>query len=99
MSGPRKPASPFRNFNFWPEIIRLVVLVHARFLLSLRTVEDLLAERGIDVCHETDRFAVMPHLQPLKAYKRRDKSSDGGFLASCSYVYKPCGGCQVVAAH
>ncbi len=29
-----------------------------RFPLSLRTVEDLLHERGIDVCHESIRFWV-----------------------------------------
>jgi len=51
-----KPPSPFRWFNFSPEIIRLVVLMYVRFPLSLRNVEDLLFERGIDVCHETIRF-------------------------------------------
>ena len=55
MSRPRKPASPFRYFNSSPEIIRLVVMMYVRFPLSLRNVEDLLAERGIDICHETVR--------------------------------------------
>jgi putative transposase len=57
---PRKsralPPSPFRCFNSSPEVIRLVVLMYVRFPLSLRNVEDLLFERGIDVCHETVRF-------------------------------------------
>ena len=53
---PRKPASPFRHFKASPEIIRLVVMMHVRFPLSLRNVEDLLAERGIDICHETVRM-------------------------------------------
>lgn len=48
-------ASPFRYFNSSPEIIRLAVLMYVRFPLSLRNVEDLLFERGIDVCHETVR--------------------------------------------
>ncbi|MEO8722429.1 MAG: IS6 family transposase [Sphingobium sp.] len=52
----RKPASPFRYFNSSPEVIRLVVLMYVRFPLSLRNVEDLLFERGIDLCHETVRF-------------------------------------------
>jgi putative transposase len=56
MSRPRKSASPFRYFNSSPEVIRLVVLMYVRFPLSLRNVEDLLAERGIDICHETVRF-------------------------------------------
>ena len=51
-----KPPSPFRGFNSSPEVIRLVVLMYVRFPLSLRNVEDLLFERGIDVCHETVRF-------------------------------------------
>jgi putative transposase len=37
-------------------VIRLVVLMYVRFPLSLRNVEDLLFERGIDVCHETVRL-------------------------------------------
>ena len=55
MSRPKKPASPFRYFNSSPEVIRLVVMMYVRFPLSLRNVEDLLAERGIDICHETVR--------------------------------------------
>jgi putative transposase len=51
-----KPASPFKRFNSSPEVIRLVVLLYVKYPLSLRNVEDLLAERGIDICHETVRF-------------------------------------------
>jgi len=57
MPRPRKPASPFRCFNSSPEVIRLVVMMYVRFPLSLRNVEDLLFERGIDICHETVRFS------------------------------------------
>lgn len=56
MPRPRKPASPFRYFNSSPEVIRLVVMMYIRFPLSLRNVEYLLSERGIDICHETVRF-------------------------------------------
>ncbi|WP_126174546.1 IS6 family transposase [Altericroceibacterium xinjiangense] len=55
MPRPRKPANPFRYFHSSPEVIRLVVMMYVRFPLSLRIVEDLLFERGIDVCHETVR--------------------------------------------
>ena len=51
-----KPASPFRCFNSSPEVILLVVMMYVRFPLSLRNVEDLLFERGLDLCHETVRF-------------------------------------------
>jgi len=37
-------------------VIRLVVMMYIRFPLSLRNVEDLLFERGIDLCHETVRL-------------------------------------------
>jgi putative transposase len=48
--------SPFRYFKTSPEIIRLAVMMYVRFPLSLRNVEDLLNERGIDISHETVRF-------------------------------------------
>ena len=56
MPRPRKPANPFRYFHSSPEVIRLVVMMYVRFPLSLRNVEDLLFERGIDICHETVRL-------------------------------------------
>ena len=49
-------SNPFKGFHSSPEIIRLAVMMYVRFPLSLRNVEDLLHERGIDVCHETVRF-------------------------------------------
>jgi putative transposase len=48
--------NPFRYFNSSPEVIRLVVMMYVRYPLSLRNVEDLLADRGIDISHETVRF-------------------------------------------
>ena len=47
----------------------MVVMLYVRFPLSLRNVEDLLFERGIDLCHETVRLGpsitklVMWHCQ------------------------------------
>lgn len=48
--------NPFRYFKTSPEIIRLAVMMYVRFPLSLRNVEDLLHERGIEISHETVRF-------------------------------------------
>ena len=48
--------NPFKYFKTSPEIIRLAVMIFIRFPLSLRNVEDLLHERGIDITHETVRF-------------------------------------------
>ena len=51
-----KPLSSFRYFHSSPELIREVVMLYVRFPLSLRNVEDLLFERGYDLCHETVRL-------------------------------------------
>ncbi len=48
--------NPFRYFNSSPEVTRLAVMMYIRYPLSLRQVEDLLFERGIDISHETVRF-------------------------------------------
>ena len=48
--------NPFKYFNSSPEVIRLAVMLYVRYPLSLRNVEDLLAERGIDVSYETIRL-------------------------------------------
>ena len=47
---------PFKYFKSSPEIIGLAEMLYVRFALSLRNVEDLLHERGIDVSYETVRF-------------------------------------------
>jgi putative transposase len=41
--------NPFRYFKTSRGIIRLAVMLYVRFPLSLRNVEDLLHERGIEV--------------------------------------------------
>jgi putative transposase len=48
--------NPFKWFKTSPEIIRLAVMMYVRFPLSLRNVEDLRHERGIEISHETVRF-------------------------------------------
>jgi transposase, IS6 family len=45
--------SAFAGFRFPPEVIVLAVRWYPRFGLSYRDVEELLAERGIDVDHVT----------------------------------------------
>jgi len=50
--------NPFRYFKTSAEIIRLTVMLYIHFPLSLRQVEDLLHERGIDVSYEIAK----PHL-------------------------------------
>jgi len=46
----------FKYYKTSPEIIKLAVMYYVRFPLSLRQVEDILHERGVDICHETIRY-------------------------------------------
>ena len=46
----------FKYFKTSPQIIRLAVMMYVRYPLSLRNVEDLLHERGIEISHEKVRF-------------------------------------------
>ncbi len=48
--------NPSRYFNSSPEVIRSVVMLYVRFPLSLRQIEDLLHERGIDISYGTVRY-------------------------------------------
>ena len=45
----------FKRHRFPPTVICHSIWLYARFTLSLRDVEDLLAERGLDVSYETVR--------------------------------------------
>ena len=79
-----RPTRPFRWFDSSPEVIRLVAMMYVRYPLSLRNVEDLLHERGVDICHETvrlwvDRFGPMfagevrkRRVQAMRQHTHRD---------------------------
>ncbi|KAF0228215.1 MAG: IS91-family [Beijerinckiaceae bacterium] len=54
--GSMSNARIFRYFKASPEIIRQAGMMYVLHPLSLRKVEDLLHERGIDITHETVRF-------------------------------------------
>ena len=56
MARQEKTHDPFCWFDSSPEVIRLVVMMYVRYPLSLRKVEDLRFDRGIDICHETVRL-------------------------------------------
>jgi len=68
--------SPFKYFKTSEEIIRLAVMLYVRFPLSLRNVEDLLHERGIDISHETIRF-WWHRFSPIFAAKIRKRRIEG----------------------
>ena len=49
----------YRRHRFPPAIIQHAVWVYLRFTLSYRDVEELLAERGLDISYETVRCWVL----------------------------------------
>ena len=62
----------YNGYRFPPEIIQQAIWLYLRFTLSLRDVEDLLAERGIMVSYETIRRWVN-HFGPLIAADLRKR--------------------------
>ena len=68
----------YARYRFPPEIIQHVVWLYFRFPLSYRDVEDLLAERGIDVSYETVRRWVLKFgLAYARKLRRLRPRSDG----------------------
>ena len=55
----------FTRHRFPPDIIRHAVWLYARFTLSYRDVEDLLAERGLDISYETVRRWFLKYGAPI----------------------------------
>lgn len=68
-----KSTNPFRYFDSSPEVIRLVVMMYVKYPLSLRNVEDLLHERGMDL--PRDGTAVV---EPLRCDVRRRDPKEAG---------------------
>ena len=68
----------YARHRFPPEIIQHVVWLYFRFPLSYRDVEDMLAERGIDVSYETvRRWALKFGLDYARKLRRLRPRSDG----------------------
>jgi len=64
--------SIYSRHRFHPDIIRKTIRLYFRFNLSLRDVEDMMAERGVDVSYETIRRWVDKFgLTYAKRIKRR----------------------------
>jgi len=71
----------FKGFQSSLEIICLAVMMYVRFPLSLRNVEDLLHERGIEIRHETVRFWWQSFGPMFAAEIRKRRIEDTRFLA------------------
>lgn len=68
----------YKRHRFPPDVIRHAVWLYFRFMLSLRDVEELLAQRGIEVSYETIRCWTRKFGQLYAANIRRSRSAPTG---------------------
>jgi len=68
----------FKHHRFPPDVIRYGVWLYFRFTLSFRDVEELLAERGIEVSYETIRCWTLKFGPLIAANLRRRRSPPSG---------------------
>ena len=69
----------FARHRFPPDIIRHAVWLYARFTLSYRDVEDLLAERGLDISYESVRRWVIKFGAPIARNLRSMRPAPSDF--------------------
>ena len=67
----------YKRHRFPPEVIRQAVWLYFKFTLSLRDVEEILAERGIDVSYETVRCWAEKFGGAIAANIRRTRPRPG----------------------
>ena len=72
----------FKRHRFPPEVIRHSIWLYARFTLSFRDVEEMLAERGMDVSYETIRRWVLKigYVIATNLRRTRPRPSDHWYL-------------------
>lgn len=68
----------FKRHRFPPDIIRYAVWLYFRFTLSIRDVEELLAQRGVEVSREAVRCWVIKFGPLIAANLRRRRTSPTG---------------------
>jgi putative transposase len=64
----------FKRHRFPPDVIRYAVWLYYRFTLSVRDVEELLVQRGIEVCRQALRCWVIKFGPLIAANLRRRRS-------------------------
>src|SRR3954469_109488 len=84
---PRPSSVSFAGFRYPPEVIMLAVRWYLRFGLSYRDLEELLAERGIDVDHVT-LYRWVQRFTPLivEAARPRPHAAGGRWFVDETYV-------------
>jgi len=82
----------FTRHRFPPDVIRHAVWLYARFTLSFRDVEDLLAERGLDISYETVRRWFLKFGVPIARNLRHMRPTrwDGDCYSRVSSLVMAC---------
>src|SRR5215813_10721762 len=84
----------YRRHRFPPEIIQHAIGLYLRFTLSYRDVEELLAERGLDISYETVRRWVLkfgPAIAPRLRQRRPGRAIAGTWTRW--WCASPASGC------
>lgn len=68
----------YKRYRFPPDVIRHAVWLYFRFTLSLRDVEELLAQRGVEVSYETIRCWTLKFGRQFAHNLRRSRPSPMG---------------------
>jgi putative transposase len=84
----------YGGYRFPSEIVQQAIWLYVRFTLSLRDVEDLLAERGILVSYESVRRWVN-HFGPMIAADLRKRRPKPHTIWHLDEVYLKIDGCMV----
>jgi len=86
----------YRRHRFPPVVIQHAVWLYLRFTLSYRDVEDLLAERGLDISYETVRSWVLKFGPVIARRSQGRRSRPSG---RCPTRPDPSGQAAVPAFH
>ena len=79
----------FKRHRFPPDIIRYSIWLYARFTLSFRDVEEMLAERGLDISYETVRRWFLKFGSVVAANLRRALANSCFILSSTGSTTSP----------
>ena len=84
-------AVSFKRHRFPPDVIRQALWLYFRFTLSFRDVEEMLAERGIEVSYETIRCWNLKFGREFARNLRRSGPKPTGRWHLDEMVVKICG--------
>ena len=81
----------YRRHRLPPEIIRRANWLYVRFTVSYRDVEELLAERGLDISYETVRRWVLKFGPAIarRLRRRRPRPSDRWHFGRDGDAHRP----------